>query len=355
MKVPLSGVIDCDIHPAIPGTKALLPFMDEFWQDAIVMRNIDRLELASYPPNAPLSGRPDWRDEAGVAGGDLGQLRSQALDHFGAKYAICNCLYGAQAVYNEYLGKVLCSAINDWLVKEWLDREPRLRASIVISAMNPESAAEEIERLAPDSRFVQVLMLAMGEMPLGRRFYWPIYEAAERHQMPIGIHAGSMVRHAPTQAGFPSSLVEDYVGQTQGFAAQLLSFIAEGTFLAHPALKVVLIESGVTWLPSMIWRFTKDWRGIRPEVPWVKEPPADTIRRHVRLTMQPLDAPPDQADVGRILDQIGSDEMLLFATDYPHWQFDGDEALPDGLPAGLAQKILIDNPLATYPRLRESP
>ncbi len=46
--------------------------------------------------------------------------------------------------------------------------------------------------------------------------------------------------------------------------------------------------------------------------------------------------------------------MLLFSTDYPHWQFDGEAVLPDGLPAPLLQKILVDNPLATYPRLRET-
>jgi predicted TIM-barrel fold metal-dependent hydrolase len=43
---------------------------------------------------------------------------------------------------------------------------------------------------------------------------------------------------------------------------------------------------------------------------------------------------------------------LLYASDYPHWQFDGDDALPPGIPKSLRRKILIDNPLATYPRLQ---
>ena len=80
----------------------------------------------------------------------------------------------------------------------------------------------------------------------------------------------------------------------------------------------------------------------------MNESPADIIRRQVRLTAQPLDAPADPAVLDRIIDQIGSDEMLLFATDYPHWQFDGDAALPPGLDAGLVRKMQHDNPLATY-------
>jgi predicted TIM-barrel fold metal-dependent hydrolase len=44
--------------------------------------------------------------------------------------------------------------------------------------------------------------------------------------------------------------------------------------------------------------------------------------------------------------------MLLFSTDYPHWQFDGEDVLPDGLPDGALRGLLIDNALDTYPRLR---
>jgi predicted TIM-barrel fold metal-dependent hydrolase len=51
------------------------------------------------------------------------------------------------------------------------------------------------------------------------------------------------------------------------------------------------------------------------------------------------------------MDQLQTDEMLLFATDFPHWQFADEAMLPAGLSPALSRKILIDNPLATYPRL----
>jgi uncharacterized protein len=78
------------------------------------------------------------------------------------------------------------------------------------------------------------------------------------------------------------------------------------------------------------------------------------VREQVRLTVQPLDAPPNPADLERVLDQIGSDEMLLFATDYPHWQFNGTDALPAGFPARLIEPLAVRNPLATYTRLKET-
>ncbi len=107
------GAIDCDIHPGVPGTAVLLPYMDEYWRDQFVSRVIDGLELASYPPNAPLSCRPDWRPAKGKPGIDIAMLRSQALDAFGIRLAICNPLYGGQVALSETMGAVVCRAVND--------------------------------------------------------------------------------------------------------------------------------------------------------------------------------------------------------------------------------------------------
>lgn len=356
MKVPYPGAIDCDLHPAMPSAAALLPYLDDYWRDQIVNRHIDRYPfiLTSYPPNAPLSARPDWRQPSGAPAGDLDAIRRHALDPFGSRLAICNVLHGALALFNEDMAAALCAAVNDWTARELLDREPRLRASILVPAHNPALAVNEIERLAPDRRFVQVLLLAMGEMLLGRRIYWPVYAAAERHALAVGIHAGSTYHHAPMPSGWPAHQVEDYVAQSTAFESQLLSFLAEGVFQKFPALRLVLIESGITWLPTLLWRTNKTWRGVRPEVPWIDRPPAEIVREHVRLTLQPVDLPRGEARLlARVLAHIGSDRMLLFSTDFPHWHFDGEDALPDGLDGDALRRLLIDNALETYPRLGE--
>jgi predicted TIM-barrel fold metal-dependent hydrolase len=357
MKVPLKGAVDCDLHPAMPSAKALLPYLDAYWRDQLVDRHIDRFAftLTSYPPNSPLSARPDWRQPDGAPGGDIDMIRRQARDPFGSRFAICNVLHGAMALFNEDMAAAFCSAVNDWVAKELLDREPRLRASILVPTHNPELAVAEVERVAADRRFVQVLLFAMGEMLLGRRIYWPIYAAAEKHRLAIGIHAGSTYRHAPMASGWPAHRVEDYVAQSVAFESQLVSFLAEGVFQKFPALRLVLLESGFTWLPNLLWRTSKTWRGVRSEVPWIDRAPAEIIRERVRLTLQPVDAPAgDPAALGRTLEHIGSDRMLLFSTDYPHWHFDGDDVLPDGLSDDTIRRIMIDNPLETYPRLQES-
>jgi uncharacterized protein len=340
--------IDCDVHPAVPGIKALFPYLEEFWRDSVEDRGIESLDSIAYPPNAPLSARPDFRGPSRRAATTVEALQTQVFDRWGAGLAICNCLYGVQLVLNEDMARAFARAVNDWIVAEWLDRDPRLRASIVVPIQNVEYAVDEIERCAKDKRFVQILVLAMGETPLGRRHFWPIYAAAERHGLPLGIHAGSAYRHPVTSLGWPSYYLEDYASQSQGFQSQVTSLICEGVFVKHPGLRVVLIESGVTWVPAFLWRLSKFWRGLRSEVPWIDRSPLEIFRDRFRLTTQPFDAPDSPDIVRRVIDHLGSDELLLFSSDYPHWQFDGDDALPGGIPADLARKIMVDNPRATY-------
>ena len=348
------GPIDCDIHPASPRMADLLPYLDEHWREAMVSRGIDGLDLSSYPPNAAISARPDWRPEVGRAGGTLKAMQEQALAPWGTRLAICNCLHGALAMFSEDMGAALASAVNEWIAREWLDRDSRLRASILVTPRRPELAGAESDRRAADPRFVQVLMLASGEMLAGRRAMWPIYAAAERLGLPVGLHAGSAQHHPTTPVGWPSYLVEDYIAQAGAFQSQLMSLLAEGVFSKFPKLRVVLIESGVTWLAPFLWHATKVWGGLRVEVPWLDRPPIEVVRDQVRLTVQPMDGPPDPAALERVLEQIGSDRMLLFATDYPHWHFDEEDVLPAGFPPRLIEKLAVENPLETYPRLKET-
>jgi predicted TIM-barrel fold metal-dependent hydrolase len=349
------GAIDCDVHPGLPNMSPLAPYLDDHWRESIETRGIKAVDSNAYPLNAPLTARPDWRGANGLAAADPAAIRRDLLDRFGIRHAILNPLSGFQLIFDEYMAAAFTAALNDWIRREWLDADPALRAAIVLPMQSAEAAVAEIERLAPDRRFVQVMVLAQGEVPLGRRSWWPVWRAAEKHDLPVAIHAGSAYRHPVTSIGWPNTYAEDYAAQSQAFQAQLTSLITEGVFAEFPGLKVVLVESGVSWLPAYLWRLGKFWRGLRSEVPWVDRPPHEVVREHVRLTMQPLDTPDDPALIARLIEHLRSDDLLLFASDYPHWQFDGDDVVPAGLPAGLLPKIAVDNVLATYPRLREIP
>ena len=281
-------------------------------------------------------------------------MKTQALDPFGIAYGICNPLYGVQMVFSEDMADAFCRALNDWLVQQWLDKEPRLRGSIVIPVQSVEKSVAEIERCAKDHCFVQVLMLVMADTPLGKRAWWPIYAVAERLGQPIGVHAGSNYHNPPTSVGWGSYHIE-HVAQSQAFQTQLTGLIVEGVFARHPNLKMVLLESGFTWLPagvlerfpklkmimieagfgwapSLSWRLDRNWEKLRSEVPHLKRPPSEYIRDQIWWTTQPMEDPERRDHLFEVIDWVGWDK-LLFATDYPHWDYDEPSRV---LPAGVS-------------------
>ena len=239
--------IDCDVHPTVVDIRQLLPHLDEYWRDSVEERGIGSLETAAYPPNAPITARPDWRGQNGYAATTAAELVSQVLDKWDASHAICNCLYGVQLVYNEDMARAFHRALNSWIAREWLDRDPRLRASIIVPMQNVEYAVDEIERCAKDKRFVQIMVLAMQEVPLGRRHHWPIFAAAERHGLPLGIHAGSNYRNPVTSLGWPSHYVEDYTSQAQGFQSQVTPDSISTTFSFGYLANTPSVIRLVTW------------------------------------------------------------------------------------------------------------
>jgi len=70
--------------------------------------------------------------------------------------------------------------------------------------------------------------------------------------------------------------------------------------------------------------------------------------------VQPIDAPDEMQAILRLIEHLESDELFLYSTDYPHWQFDGDGVLPPELSGPLLRKITSENALATYPRLAKA-
>ncbi|MBI1292819.1 amidohydrolase family protein [bacterium] len=345
--------IDCDVHPGVPTVEALMPYMDDYWVDEFRNRQIDGLEIATYPPNAPLSCRPDWRRDGERPGADRDQLSDVVLDTFGSDIAICNPVYGGLVALSEQMAAVLCRATNCWIAEQWLDRDPRLRSSIVVPAQNPILAAEEIERCAADARFVQIMLLVANELLLGRQYYWPIYEAAQKHGLPICIHAGSMYRYPTTPSGWPSHYLQDYAATPQLFTAQMQNLMSEGALARFPGITFVLAESGISWLPPYMWRASRTWKGVRGEVPWIKRAPSAEVRDRFRVTLQPFDVTDDHDRIEKLVEQIGGEHMLLFSSDFPHWQFDGDDPVPSAMPEHLVRKMRTDNPLSIYTRLRE--
>jgi predicted TIM-barrel fold metal-dependent hydrolase len=186
-----------------------------------------------------------------------------------------------------------------------------------------------------------------ADAPYGNRRYHKIYAAAVEHGLTIGLHAWGRPAHAPTQSGFTLYYLEDYLSNPIVAQTHVLSLVSEGLFERFPALRVSLLECGFAWLPPLLWRFDKDWKGVWREVPWVKEKPSEYVLRHFRATTAPAHLPGSDRHVAELVEMIGP-HWLMYASDYPHDHGPSAGTLFDVLDEERKQAVLHGNAAELY-------
>jgi uncharacterized protein len=329
--------IDCDVHVAPASYDVLLPYLSAYWRQYVSEAGIRLNGMAHAYPRGVAPPAPSRYDE----------LASCVLDR-GPRVVILNCLTGFETHRNAYFAAAVASAVNDWMREEFLSRDARLRASVAVSTVSPEDAVAEIERVGEDPRFVQVLLPVRSDVPWGHKSNHATFAAAREHSLQVGLHAWGRAGKAATPSGFTTTYLEDYVGNQPIAQAQVLSFVSEGVFERFPDLRVVVSECGFAWLPPLLWRFDKDWKGVWREVPWVKHRPSEYVREHFRFTTAPAHLPVDPAALDQLLEMIDGPGMLAYASDYPHEHGDGLPALLDRLSDEGRRRVMSGNAVALY-------
>ncbi|HEY4918118.1 MAG TPA: amidohydrolase family protein [Solirubrobacteraceae bacterium] len=334
-------IIDTDIHEMLPSASALLPHLDPAWH-----RNITAGWSApyffsyAYPHEAGFA-RADSRPADGTpAGSDFELLREQLLERYDMTAAILTSLFypGDSSVQYEF-GSALACAYNDWLAENWLDKDERLRGSICVNVNDPAGAAAEIDRVAGHPKLVQV-MLGPRRDGYGEPRYLPIFEAAARNGLPVAIHPSS---NAPTAFGYPQYLIEwRAMATVQHGMSQVSSIVFSGLLERFPTLRISMLESGWTWIPFALGRYDDNYRILRSEVPWLKRMPSEYVYEHFRFSTQPLEEMTSERFMS-FIDLIGSEDLLMFSSDYPHMDADDPVRAFPKIPDGLRHKILYEN------------
>ena len=348
-------VVDCDIHPLMRKPTDVKAYLPRRWQEHFdAYGNHFRQPFSAgdlYPKIAPYISRRDAHPpNGGPPGSDLAYMQAQHLDPHDVEVGILQVLSPTGANQrNMDFGAAVCSAVNDWQVAEWTSREPRLRASVVVTQEYPEAAVAEIERCAGNSAFAQVSVAQRTLEPLGRRRYWPIYRAAVERGLAIGIHSGGHAGHPPVPGGgWCSYYAEQHHLISLGMQAIVTSLVMEGVFEEFPDLRVVIIEGGFSWLPALSWRLDGLWAKLRSEVPHVKRPPSEYVREHVWFTTQPMEEVEHPEQMRQVFDWIGWDR-LVYSSDYPHWDYDDPRyAFPFRLSEDEKRALFRDNARALY-------
>lgn len=354
------SLIDCDVHHIMRSFQDLVPYLDDTHrrrlQPAISPQAGERTSFrlprrAYFHPYS--SNRGDTMETDGTNhASDPARLKADLLDRYGIDYVVLlgNDLTTLSGMPDPALAAGIARAYNDWSIDVWLRADSRFKLSIWVAPQDPALAAQEIERLGDHPDVVQVAVPQM-DILLGKRHYWPIYEAAQKHGLPVAFHVGpeSAGLNGPQVAvGAPTHYIELQTGVVSIGINNVTSLVCEGVFEKFPDLKTIFLEFGFTWVPGLMWRLDREWKSLRAEVPWVKRPPSEYILKHVRVGSQPLEEPPHPEYLHQTLEMMSAGETMLFATDYPHWDFDDPKHIIRRIPEHMRQGILVDNARKLY-------
>jgi predicted TIM-barrel fold metal-dependent hydrolase len=343
--------IDAAVHCQSPPIEELLPYFSDYW--AAYVREVFLGGKTSGTGRLHVTAGasftyPAWAENLALKPDEvsLDAIRSTVLER--SELAVIHCYAGAEAFTHPYFAPEMASAVNRWLHDELLAKDERLLGTAVIAPQHTASAVEEVARIAESGRFVQIGLPARATEPYGNQRYWPIWEAAAEHGLALAITYGGASLTPPTPVHWPSSFFELYADAPLQFGTHVASLAFSGIFERCPDLKVVLVESGWTWLPQLFWRMDWEWKASRREVPWVKDSPSDYIRRHVRATTHPVDGPDDLAQLAQVIEQLECEELLLFGSDHPRSHDVGIDDVVSLLPAAHAERVLWRNASETY-------
>jgi predicted TIM-barrel fold metal-dependent hydrolase len=347
-------VIDTDVHNDTPLRK-LRPYLAKKWH---VWLDDGGPSFATRGVAHAGSGRMDdaVNEEDGLCAGDPAWVVEQLI----AKYRIDLGILGSSPSYaaqrDHRFMNALAAATNEYLLDVWVRPYPCFKGSIVVNMQDPAEAAREIHKHGDDPGMVQVIVGGLTGTGFGHKQYWPIYRAAVDHGLPMATHPFMDVGNTgpQTSVGWYTSFLEHHTDHSQAFMAHAISMVVEGVFEEFPTLKLALIEGGLGWVPYVAGRLDRLYPALKAETPYLKRLPSEYLREHVYFSTQPIEEPLDPEHLQQLLRMADAEHRVLFASDYPHWDFDNPLTVLHSLSPDLRRRICVDNVLDCYgPRLLE--
>ena len=223
---------------------------------------------------------------------------------------------------------VLANAITDFMLDRVLDPAKGVYSMIPAPYRDPEATVELIERVGDEKAIVGVCLITKGpEPPLGNRRYEPIYELCEAKGLPINFHGGGAGLDQFHIAGYEKFLETHTLGFLFNNVAQLTSLVVQGVPVKFPDLDIIFQESGLMWIPMIMARLDGGYLKRQSEAPLLEKRPSEYIKEFYFGT-QPLDHPAHES-LQRTVETIGGPDQLMYASDYPHWDYDDPAAITD--------------------------
>jgi uncharacterized protein len=225
------------------------------------------------------------------------------------------------ALHDRDFSVALCRVLNDARAEFAAHAPDRLKLVAKVPMIDPEAAAEELERCARTYGFVG---LVCAQHILDKNLDHPsfdiVWQTAERLGVAVCVHGGGQ---APGQVPFvidrlDSILTVHAFTHPVGAMLALTCFTVGGVLHRFPELRVGFLEAGAGWLPFWLERIDEHWEHVPDQAPLIDRPPSAYFDGQCFVSCEP-----DERAVPYVLSATG--DVVCYASDYCHW----DCAFPD--------------------------
>jgi predicted TIM-barrel fold metal-dependent hydrolase len=214
----------------------------------------------------------------------------------------------------------LVRTYNRWLKDYYGADFRRTMPMALIAPSNVEEAVREVQWTAdngfhgimlPNRPVFHRLDQPRHSLEYVDKIFDPLWSAIEETGLAITLHLGT--GQDPRVVTGNGAAMIAYFGALMTTFEPMVQFIASGIFERHPKLKLVLVESGVGWLPWCLEQLDMVQHAhhmyMRPKLPQL---PSDYFKQHCFSTF--VEEP---KGVEYCID-FGLEDNLLWAMDYPH-------------------------------------
>jgi len=214
----------------------------------------------------------------------------------------------------------LCWAYNRWLTEKALpESDGRFYSMLSLPLSEPDAAMRQIETFAGRKGVSGFMITSVRGLPVHHNRYMKVYRALEERGLPLSFHSAIN----PTEPVF-KTLNRFASVHGLGFPfyniLHVTNWVTNGMGERFPKLAVIWIEGGLAWVPFLMQRLDHEFM-LRPsEYPLLKKKPSDYMR-DMYYASQPMENV-DREALECTLRMINADTQLLYASDYPHWDFD---------------------------------
>ena len=249
------------------------------------------------------------------------ELTRRAMDSMGIDYTVAfrtpMLLLGMhpQAEVEVALGR----AFNRWLVEELLPREPRIKAMMYLPFNDPDACVGVVEEFADQPGVIGFTVVSTRYRPVHDNSYMRLYAALQAADKPLAFHSG--FHWGDESMKQVNRFISMHAISFCYFnMIHLTNWIINGIPERFPKLKVIWVESGLAWVPFMMQRLDSEYMMRTSEAPMLRQRPSEYIR-DMYFTSQPLETS-NLKLTQATMEAINADTQLLFASDWPHWDFD---------------------------------